>query len=73
MPQQLMEDILGMLGDDSNPTVMTEWVRFGAVLDALERRSEGGQKRQRVPTKVYKDKGGFVGLGEREKRGVQLV
>ena len=72
-----------MLGNELNPTVMTEQVGFEEVPDAREgvrakcreggHLDERGKQRQWGLTKGHGDKGGFVGLGEREKRGVQLV
>ena len=44
-----------MFGDDLNPTVMIERVGFRTVSDALERGSERGRQRQRVPIKVNED------------------
>ena len=72
-----------MLGNDPDPSVMTERVEFGAVSDTRKgvwwlcreggHLEERGKQRQRGLTKGHGDKGGFVDLREREKRGVQLV
>ena len=72
-----------MLGDDPDSSVTTDrvWVRgsFGRAQRGWWLCREGGhldergKQRQWGLTKGHGDKGGFVGLGEREKRGVQLV
>ena len=44
-----------MIGDDPDSSVTTTRVGFGTVSDALERGSERGRQRQRVPIKVNED------------------